>query len=81
MLFVRKMPLFRDKVNLLIVMPKLVVINKSDWCFFIKNEASNELKRLPKHTLDYVLISSKVDIQACEEKEEISYNEWLKISL
>ena len=64
-LFMRKLSLYHGRVNLLLFMPKLLVINKSDWTFFLKSEATLEPQKLPKHSLDYVLIGSKVDIQAC----------------
>ena len=61
-------------------MPSLLIINKSDWGFFIKGEAES-LKKLPKHSIEYAMISSIVAVQACEEQDDILYNEWMKITL
>ena len=63
-------------------MPSLYIINKSDWSFFIKGEGDKEkLKKIQKNSTEYMLINDNIAIQACEEYEEIAYNEWLKITL
>ena len=61
------------KTNLVIFMPSLLIINKSDWSFFIKGEGQ-KLKKLEKHSIEYTMISTMVGVQACEDTEEIAFN-------
>lgn len=62
---VRKIKIDDKPINLVFYMPSLLIINKSDWSFFIKGSGEKP-KKLVKHSIEYLLINDGVVIQACE---------------
>ncbi len=44
-------------------MPSLLVVNKSDWNFFLKSECE-KLKKLSKNSTEYLTINETVLVQA-----------------
>ena len=52
------------RTKVVMLMPSLLIINKSDWSFFIKGECE-QLKKLDKQSIEYCLISSVLGVQAC----------------
>lgn len=70
---VRKIKIDDKPIHLVLFMPSLFVINKSDWSFFIKVEGEKP-KKLQKHSTEYILINDTIGVQACEEQEEIAFN-------